>query len=48
MGQFAAIRRQEIDGFEELQEIVPGTNREMEARVRDPSCWSQTRQRNRS
>jgi AraC-like DNA-binding protein len=29
MGQFAALRRQKIEGFEELEEVVPGTRREI-------------------
>ena len=29
MGQFAALRRQKIEGFEELKEVVPGTRREI-------------------
>ncbi len=29
MGHFAALRRQTIEGFEELEEIVPGTRREL-------------------
>jgi len=29
MGQFAALRRQKIEGFEELKEVVPGTRREV-------------------
>ena len=29
MGQFAALRTQKIDGFEELEEVVPGTRREI-------------------
>jgi hypothetical protein len=29
MGQFAALRRQKIEDFEELEEVVPGTRREI-------------------
>lgn len=29
MGQFAALRKQKIEGFEELKEVVPGTLREI-------------------